>query len=76
MTPEGWVAKFCDDHGLEWDKLDVADRRAVLRAIPCNVRCWRVGVAVETKPGEPCSECGHPVPLPTAWDRVQGEDPV
>jgi hypothetical protein len=70
MTGEEWVAAYCQRNGLTWEKLEIPERRAITRSIPCNVRCWRVGGPVDTVPGEPCEECGSIVPLPTAWEKI------
>lgn len=70
MTGEEWVAAYCEKHGLDWGKLSLSERRDITRAIPCTVRCWRVGVAVPGTPGNPCEECGAPIPIPTAWERL------
>jgi hypothetical protein len=76
MTGEEWVAAFCKEHDLDWSKLDISDRRAITRAIPCNIRCWRVGEPVETVRGEPCPECGTPVPKLTAWEKIAIGEPA
>ncbi len=46
MTGEEWVARYCEIRGLDCDKLDLPERRTITRAIPCIVRCWRVGQPV------------------------------
>lgn len=70
MTAEQWVLAYCAEHDLDWDSLTAGEQTRVTMQIPCNIRCWRVGVSIETKPGKACPECGRPVPLPTAWDLV------
>lgn len=69
-----WIIAFCERNNIEWDKLSGVDKNRIAREMPCNVRCWRVGVPVETTPGKPCAECGHPAPLPTVWDHILAED--
>lgn len=59
MTGEEWVDNFCRKRGLDWDKLSFADQRDITRAIPCTIRCWRVGQAVNVEPGRTCPECGR-----------------
>ena len=72
---EAWVEAFLKAHSLDLlEDLSIPDRRFVVRSIPCNLRCWRVGEPVDTKPGEPCPECGKTVPLPTAWERLTTDD--
>ena len=73
MTGEEWVAKYCAQRGLDWDKLDLPQRRAITRAIPCAIRCWRVGTPVDVAPGERCPECGRWRGFPTALERVLSE---
>lgn len=70
MTGEEWVATYCEKFNLKWEELSIPERRRITCSIPCAIRCWRVGVAVEGKPGEPCEECGSPHPIPNAWQRI------
>ena len=70
MTGEEWAARYCEIRGLDWDKLDLPDRRVITRAIPCHIRCWRVGVSVEIPAGEVCPECGR---APSKWDHLEND---
>jgi hypothetical protein len=71
MTVTEWLTEFLREQNLDWEKLSPGERTSVLIQIPCNVRCWRVGGAVDTTPGKPCPECGSPVPIPTVWEHFQ-----
>jgi ribosomal protein L37E len=72
MTGEEWVHDYCRQRNLIWKSLSPTDQNAIARLIPCNVRCWRVGVAADTVPGEPCPECGWPVPKQaTYWKLLE-----
>lgn len=73
-----WLLALCKEHGVEWDGLDKSTQNGLVRSIPCNVRCWRVGGPVDTTPGEPCVECGRPVPVQTLWERLldNAHDPM
>jgi hypothetical protein len=72
---EAWVNDFCVNQGITWDKLTPGQQFSVLRAVPCTVRCARIGEPVEVAPGEDCPECGKPhPPLLTQWERLLKED--
>lgn len=58
MTLEEWIAKRCLELGVVWEKLTAVERSQILGGVPCSIRCWRVGVAIDVAPGEVCSECG------------------
>lgn len=57
-----WISRFCKARSLDWRKLSPVQQDGVLRAIPCTIRCWRVGEPCDVSPGENCPECGRPVP--------------
>lgn len=65
-----WLLARCEEAGVTWETLQLMDRNRLIRSIPCNIRCWRVGGPVDTTPGEPCVECGRPVSVPTLWERL------
>lgn len=71
MTGEEWVAQYCAKQGYDWDTLSPGIKASITREIPCSVRCWRVGEPVDSPPGSPCVECGRPVPVPSAWERLR-----
>jgi hypothetical protein len=70
LAAREWLQKFIEDNQIDYDALSPSQRFLLMREIPCNIRCWRVGGAVTTVGGEPCPECGSPVPKPTAWDKI------
>lgn len=65
-----WLGAWLERRGFDWEKLTPAERFLLTREIPCFIRCWRVGVAVDVKPGERCSECGKLCPKPTFWEKL------
>jgi len=69
-----WVHARCGELGVVWSQLDGRAQREITREIPCRIRCWRVGVPVDTQPGNPCEECGSPVPIPSLWERLLDDD--
>lgn len=69
-----WIHAQCEAHGVTWKTLSLAEQRDLTRAIPCNLRCWRVGGAVDTTPGQPCPECGRPVPHLSLWERLVDDE--
>ncbi len=59
---EQYTGLFCELPGgqkYEPKYETITERRDRLRAIPCNIRCWRVGVPSEYVNGK-CVECGSP----------------
>jgi hypothetical protein len=70
MTAEEWVTAFCKARRLDWSKLTGSQRFHIQMSIPCAIRCFRVGVDVDVKPGEVCPECGQKADLPTSWDKI------
>lgn len=68
MTAKEWIANYLEANALDWDKLTKGEQFQITRLVPCNVRCFRVGGAVDVKPGEECPECGNPRPLLTSWE--------
>lgn len=57
-----WVESFLKNHGLTWDALSPGQQTQVLRAMPCTIRCWRIGAPCDVLPGDPCPECGKVLP--------------
>lgn len=55
-----WIEDFLRKNRLDWESLSDRDRGIIVRRIPCTIRCWRIGDAVEVEPGKPCPECGRP----------------
>ena len=70
MTGKEWMAGYLSQHDIDWDKLTAAERFKLTMLIPCTIRCFRIGDAVDVKPGEDCPECGHEVPLLTSWEKI------
>lgn len=68
-----WVKAFCSQHGLseaDWGNLSAGKQFQVLRSVPCNIRCFRVGEDVFVKRGEECSECGTPRSQRNEWEHL------
>ena len=70
MTGEEWVHELCQARGIDWSRLTAGERTQITMHIPCTIRCWRVGVSIEVKPGEDCPECGRHVDLMTSWEKI------
>ena len=66
-----WVTSYCKQENLVWDELTAGERFLVLRSVPCNIRCARVGEPVFLRHGEKCSECGKRRPHKTAWEHLR-----
>ncbi len=72
MTGEQWVASFCKAYGIVWDKLTAGEQFQLQRMIPCNIRCFRVGVSIAVEVNEKCPECGKPCAAPkTRYDHIR-----
>jgi hypothetical protein len=70
MTAEEWLDAFLKARCIDWEKLTPGQRFKITMMIPCSIRCFRVGGAVDVGPGEVCSECGTKQDLPTSWDMI------
>lgn len=58
IQAQEWLARFCEENGIDWDKLTLGERTQVTMQVPCPIRCWRVGGSVNVAVGEECPECG------------------
>ena len=70
MTGPEWVNDFCKAHDLDWTKLTAGDRFKITMLVPCAIRCFRVGEAVDVRPGDVCPECEHRQDLQTSWEKI------
>jgi len=61
LTVESWLEQYCRWQRLDWQKLSSPEKSQVLRQVPCTLRCWRIGDAVDGQLGKPCVECGFPI---------------
>lgn len=53
-----FLKEKCREFGVEWKDLTAGQRFQMAMLVPCTLRCFRVGGAVEVKIGEKCPECG------------------
>jgi hypothetical protein len=65
-----WLAEFIERNGIKYEELSQSQKFLLMREIPCSIRCWRVGVSIPTRPGQPCDECGKVEPLKTSWEII------
>jgi hypothetical protein len=65
-----WLGGWLKARNIEWDSLTKAQQFLATGAIPCAIRCWRVGVPTGAKPGERCNECGRMQDKRTSWDMI------
>lgn len=75
MLAGEWIAAYCERHGLDWEQLTKGERFGIGMLVPCEIRCFRVGVAIDVKPGEKCPECGKGRPPRTRYERLREDDP-
>jgi len=68
-----WLDTYIAAKEMDRDRLTKADWFLLTREVPCEIRCWRIGEAVEVSPGESCPECGKMRPAPSVWDRILDE---
>jgi hypothetical protein len=75
VTAEHWLDGYLEANGIDWDKLTKGEQFKITMLVPCSIRCFRVGGAVDVKPGEECPECGKERPLLTVWERLLEDNP-
>lgn len=76
MAFEAWIHDKCRSLDVEWNALTPVERSQIMQGVPCTIRCWRVGVPIDVKDGEKCSECGathRPAPL-SRFDLITSDD--
>lgn len=70
VTAEQWIVDYLKARDLEWEGLTPAERFRITMQVPCQIRCFRVGVAIDVQPGEKCPECGKERPVLTRYERM------
>jgi hypothetical protein len=53
-----FLKEKCQEFGVKWEDLTAGQRFQMAMLVPCTLRCFRVGGAVDVKLGEKCPECG------------------
>lgn len=54
-----WLAAFIEAERIDYDALTLAEKALLASIVPCSIRCWRIGMPVDVRPGEKCPECGR-----------------
>lgn len=70
-----WIMSNVQLHGVALEDLTPGQIFALTRRVPCRIRCWRTGIAVDTAPKGRCPECGKPQAT-SLWERLTEEDVV
>lgn len=72
MTDDEWIGNYCKARGLDWSTLSCVERTRITMFVPCSIRCWRIGGAVDVAPDKPCPECGkiNRVHIPTRYELI------
>ena len=71
---EKWLNAYIERNGIDFRALTKGQLCILSREVPCTIRCWRISLPVDVKPGEVCPECGKLVPPRTAWEKLARDE--
>jgi hypothetical protein len=65
-----WLEAWAAEEKVDLTSFSPGQRFVAAMKVPCSIRCWRVGDAVEVEPNSRCPECGKENVV-TRWDLLR-----